>query len=101
MAKINSELFQKWEHIIEDVEMTKVPVEFMKKLILKLSGRRQRTINIEMLMRQGFNSEEIEETITRKMQELDDEILSVEFVLDVEGIASVIQPQTDKILRDI
>lgn len=101
MAKLSSELLQKWEHIIEDVEMTNVPIEFMRKLVLKLNGRKQRTINIETLLRQGFDPDEIEETINRKMSEMDDEIISVEFILNVESIADAIQPETDKILRDI
>jgi len=30
---MSPEVFEKWEHIIEDVDKTKIPVEFIKKLI--------------------------------------------------------------------
>lgn len=98
---MSPEIFEKWEHIVHDVEKTKIPVEFIKKLVLKLNGRRQRTINIQTLMRQGFDNEEIEEAITRTLQEYDDEMTGIEFILDIEGIAKVVQPETDKMLKNL
>ena len=58
---LSPELFEKWEHIIDDVEMSKIPVEFIKKLVLKLEGRKQKTINIQTLIKQGFDIDEIED----------------------------------------
>lgn len=98
---MSPEVFEKWEHIVNDVEKTKIPVEFIKKLVLKLNGRRQRTINIQTLIRQGFDTEEIEEAITRKLQEYDEEMQGIEFILDIEGIANVVQPETDKMLKNL
>lgn len=95
------EIFEKWEHIVEDVEKTKIPVEFIHKLILKLKGRKQRTINIQTLLRQGLNPEEIEDAISRKLEEFDSDMLGIEFVLDIEGIAGTVQPETDKILKNL
>lgn len=94
-------MFEKWEHIVNDVEKTKIPIEFIKKIILKLNGRRQRTINIQSLVKQGFDNEEIEEAVTRKLQEFDDEMMGIEFVLDIEGIAEIVQPETDKMLKNL
>lgn len=98
---MSPEVFAKWEHIVNDVEKTKIPVEFIKKLILKLRNRRQRTINIASLIRQGFDTEEIEEAVTRKLQEYDEEMEGIEFILDIEGIAKVVQPETDKMLKHL
>lgn len=98
---MSPEIFTKWEHIVNDVEKTKIPVEFIKKLIIKLNNRRQRTINIATLIRQGLDSEEVEEVVTRKLQEYDDEMIGIEFILDIEGIAGVVQPETDKMLKNL
>jgi hypothetical protein len=98
---MSPEVFQKWEHIVEDVEKTKIPVEFIHKIVLKLDKRRQRTINIKSMINQGFDSDEIEEAVTRKLQEFDDDMVSIEFILDIEGIAEAVQPETDKILKDL
>lgn len=98
---MSPEIFEKWEHIVNDVEKTKIPVEFIKKLILKLNGRRQRSINIRSLIKQGLDSDEIEEVVTSKLQEYDDDMISIEFELDIEGIAEVVQPETDKMLKNL
>jgi hypothetical protein len=98
---MSPEVFEKWEHIIEDVDKTKIPVEFIKKLILKLRGRKQRTLNIESMLKQGFDSEDVEDIIARKLEEYDQEMVGIEFMLDIVGIAEAVQPETDKILRNL
>jgi hypothetical protein len=40
--------------VLEDVEKNKGPVEFIKKLIVKLQGKKQHTINIEKFLTQGL-----------------------------------------------
>lgn len=98
---MSPELLAKWEHIIDGVEKTKIPVEFIKKLIIKLDGRRQRTINIKTLFKQGLESDEIEMAIVRKLEEYDDEMISLEFILDIEGIAEIVQPEIDDLLKSV
>ena len=61
-------------------------------------GKKQQTINIQNLLKQGLEPEEVEEVVSRKLYELDPMIVSVEFILNVETIAEVVQPETDKIL---
>jgi hypothetical protein len=91
----------KWEHILEDVEKSKIPIQFLKKIVIKLKGKRQHTINIVTLMRQGLEPEQIEDLVNRKLYELDDEINNLEFILNVENIADTVQPMTDKLLNKL
>lgn len=95
------EYIRKWEHILEDVEKSKVPVQFIKKIVVRLSGKKQHTINIQNLLKQGLDPEEIEEVVSRKLNELDPLITSFEFVLNLESIAETVQPQTDKLLNNL
>lgn len=98
---MSPEVFAKWEHIVDGVEKTKIPVEFIKKLVIKLTKRRQRTINIKSLFNQGLESDEIEQAITRKLDEYDDEMIGIEFILDIEGIAEIVQPEIDDMLKSV
>jgi hypothetical protein len=98
---MSPEFFKKWEHILEDVEKNKIPIQFLKKLVVKLEGKRQHTINIKTLLKQGLEPDEIEEVVNRKLYELDNEIVGVEFVLNVESIAEIVQPHTDKLLSGL
>jgi hypothetical protein len=98
---MSPDFIDKWEHILEDVEKNKIPVEFIKKLIIKLQGKKQQTINIQKLFQQGLDSEQIEEAVSRKLHELEDDITSVEFVLNVQNIADTVQPATDQLLKNL
>ena len=73
----------------------------LKKLILKLEGKRQHTINIEKFLNQGLEPEEIESVVSRKLEELDSVITSVEFILNVQSIADTVQPETDRLLGNL
>jgi len=95
------DLLAKWEHIVDGVEKTKIPVEFIKKIVIKLDGRRQRTINIKVLFKQGLDTEDIEMAIVRKLEEYDEEMVGIEFILDIEGIADIVQPTTDELLKSV
>lgn len=95
---MSPEFIAKWEHILEDVEKQKIPVQFIKKIIVKLEGKRQHTINIERFLNQGLEPDQIEDVVSNKLNELDDEITTVEFVLNVKSIAEIVQPETDRLL---
>jgi hypothetical protein len=98
---MSPEIFKKWEHLIEEVAKEKIPVEFIKKLVVKLKGRRQKTINVQSLIRSGMTSEDIEEEVTRQLDELDEDMIQIDFVFDIEGIAEVVQSATDEILHKL
>ena len=98
---MSPDFIKQWEHIIDDVDKQKIPVEFIKKLVIKLAGKRQQTINIKKFLDQGLAPEQIEEAVSRKLAEYDEHILSVEFVLNIESIAETVQPETDKLLNKL
>jgi hypothetical protein len=98
---MSPEFINKWEHIIDDVDKNKIPVQFIKKLVLKLQGKKQHTINIQKFLQQGLEPEDIETAVSRKLEEMDDMIVSVEFVLNVQSIADTVQPATDDLLRNL
>lgn len=95
---MSPEFIEKWEHILEDVEKQKIPIQFIRKLVLKLEGKRQQTINVEKFLQQGLGPDQIEEAVNRKLHELDDLVVSIEFILNVQNIADTVQPETDRLL---
>lgn len=99
--QFSDEFLERWEHIIDDVDITDVPLECIKKVIVKLVGKRQRTINLDLLRRQGLDHNEIEMVMTRTLTDLGPAVRDVDFVLDVGAIATIVQPETDKLLKDL
>jgi hypothetical protein len=98
---MSPEFIKKWEHIIDDVDKQKIPIEFIKKLVIKMQGKRQQTINIKKFLDQGLEPDQIEQAISRKLEEHDENIVSCEFVLNIETIAETVQPETDHLLRGL
>ena len=94
----NDDFLAKWEHIVNDVSKTDVPLECIKKVVIKIQGGRQKTINIHTLLRQGLALEEIEALLTRTFTQHDHEIRDVDFVVDISAVAEIVQPETDKLL---
>jgi len=99
--QLSDEFIERWEHIIDDVDITQVPLECIKKVVIKLHGKRQRTINVALLQRQGLDLDEIETVMTRTLTDLGDSVRDVDFILDVGTIATLVQPETDKMLKDL
>ena len=87
-----------WEHILADVNKTDVPLECIKKVVIKLAGGRQKTINVHTLLKQGLDLAEVESMLTRFLNENTHLIRDVDFVVDVTSVANLVQPETDKLL---
>lgn len=98
---MSPEFMSKWERLLEGVDKQKIPIEFIKKLVLKLERKRQRTINIERLLKDGLDPDHIEDVVNKVLTELEDDVTSIEFVLDVQSIAETVQPETDRLLNKL
>jgi hypothetical protein len=99
--QFSDEFLDKWEHIINEVNKTEVPLECIKKVVIKLRGSRQKTINLHTLRRQGLDLEEIETVLTRTLTDLGEQVRDVDFVVDVGAVAEIVQPATDKLLNGL
>jgi len=97
----NDDFISQWELILADVNKTDVPLECIKKVVIKLAGGKQKTINVHTLLKQGLDLEEVETMLTRYFGENDDLIRDVDFVVDVTAVANLVQPETDKLLGKI
>ena len=97
----SDEFIQQWEHIIEQVNKTEVPLECIKKVVIRLNDRKQKTINLSALRRQGLDLEEVEIVLTRTLTELGDTVRDIDFVVDVSEVVKMVQPETDKLLKDL
>lgn len=101
MQQYNDEFLDRWEHLINEVNKTEVPLEFIKKIVIRLNGKKQKTINLGTLRKQGLDWEEIETVVTRTLTAYGDTVCDLDFVVDIVSVAELIQPETDKLLKDL
>ncbi len=97
----NDEFLDRWEHLINEVNKTEVPLECIKKIVIRLDGKKQKTINLGTLKKQGLDWEEIETVVTRTLSTYGDTIRDVDFVVDIVSVAELVQPETDQLLSKL
>lgn len=98
---LNDDQLKRWEILVSEVNATEVPLECIKKVLIKLQGGRQRTINLHTLKRQGLDFDEIETALIRTLNEYGDQIRNLEYVIDAATVAEMLQPQTDQLLQKL
>jgi hypothetical protein len=99
--QFSDEFLSKWEHIIGDVQATEIPLECIRKIIVRFDSKRQRTINLNRLRKQGLDLEQIETVISRTLQSIGASFNDMDFVVDAALVAEIIQPETDKLLSGL
>ena len=99
--QFSNEFLEKWEHIIEEVTKTEVPLECIKKVVIRLHDKKQRTVNLATLRKQGLDIDEIEIVLSRTLTEIGDQVRDIDFVVDAALVAEIAQPATDKLLNGL
>ena len=95
------DFLKQWENIVDHVDKDSVPLDFVKKIVFRTRHRRQKTINLRQLRLQSLDGDDLERIVSRYIEDNEDSIISMEFVLDVEAVAEVLQPQTDNLLKNM
>ena len=70
-------------------------------MVIRIVGGRQKTINLSRLRRDGLDDDEIEEIMNRNLHILGESVNNIDFILDVNTVAGIIQPATDKLLKKL
>lgn len=97
----SDEFMQQWEHLVDEVTKTEVPLECIKKVVIKLHGKKQKTINFARLKQQGLDLDELEVVLSRTLSELGDEVRDIDWTIDITEVAKLVQPETDKLLSNL
>lgn len=96
---LDHDFMARWEKIVNDVDKDHCPIACVKKVVFRTKDHKQKTINLRNLRRQGIDDESIERAVGAFIEENEGNIQDMELVLDVEAVAEIIQPQTDKLLK--
>ena len=91
------ELVQEWPEVFEDMYMSTMPVDYLQ--ILRLSFRNGRIWEIDIAEQLVENANEVvADKILKIFSEYKDDIVKIDFSIDVEKLKSDIAEQTRKIL---
>lgn len=91
----------RWEQLIKEISKEQVPIGVIRYVTVNLKDGTVVNVNIEELLADGADPENVERLINNKLQALDSIIDDVNFHISVDSVANVIQPYTDKLLKDL
>ena len=95
---LNDDFLSGWEDIVNGVDKDHCPITCVKKVVFR-TRQGQKTINLRNLRRQGIDDDSIEQAVSTFIEDNEQIIKSMELVLDVEAVAEIVQPETDKLLK--
>ena len=95
---LNDDFLAGWEDIVNGVDKDHCPITCVKKVVFR-TQQGQKTINLRNLRRQGIDNDSIEQAVSSFIEDNERIIKSMELVLDVEAVAEIVQPETDKLLK--
>jgi len=101
LKRLNFTTREKWNKILKDVEKKEVPVNLLDSITVNLVDGTSVDINIKELLAEGMTPEEIEQSLNEKLTALDHIIHDVDFFVNVDDVASAVQPITDNFLKDL
>jgi hypothetical protein len=99
--KLNMNVKKRWQDIVKDVDKKEVPVEVLQRIIVKLVDGTDLSIDITQLLNDGNNPADIEDLLNEKFRDLDEYIENVDFFIDIDKVVGTVQPETDKVLKNL
>lgn len=99
--RLNLNRKDQWELLLKEVNKEQVPIGVLTYITVNLKDGTSVDVNIAEMLEEGADPAFIEELINSKLEALDDYIDDVDFHISVDSVAKVIQPFTDKVLKDL
>jgi hypothetical protein len=99
--RLNLNRKDQWERLLKEVNKEQVPIGVLRYITVNLKDGTSVDVNIAEMLAEGADPAEVEQMINQRLDALDDVIHDVDFHISVDSVAKVIQPFTDKLLKDL
>ena len=99
--RLNLNRKDQWERLLKEVNKEQVPIGVLRYITVNLKDGTSVDVNIAEMLAEGADPAEVERMINQRLDALDDVIDDVDFHISVDSVAKVIQPFTDKLLKDL
>jgi hypothetical protein len=99
--KLNLNKRKSWQDIVRNVDKKEVPITVLLQIVVQLIDGTSITINVKDLIDDGQDPVEIEALLDEKFNDLDEYIQNVDFFVDIDKVVNTVQPETDKVLKNL
>jgi hypothetical protein len=95
--KFSDEFYERWDHLISDVEITDVPMRFIKEVNILFNDGNTVVFDVQQMLLND-NPALIEECIEVFLDEQAGDIMTVDFHINVGALASEVETKTNRLL---
>lgn len=99
--RLNLNKKEQWEKLLKEVHKEQVPVGVLLSITVNLKDGTSVDVNVAEMLADGEDPEFVEQRINDRLIALDMYIDDVDFHISVDSVADVVQPFTDKLLRNL
>lgn len=99
--KVDVSIKKRWQDIVRDVEKKEVPISVLQQIVVELIDGTHLSIDVKQLLNDGNDPQVIEELLDEKFKDLDEYIQNVDFFIDIDQVVNTVQPETDKVLKNL
>lgn len=96
--KFSNEFYERWEHLLEDIDMSEVPLKFVREINVNLIDGMVVTFDIKKMISDKLSTREIETSVEEYLTENDDMVNNIDFLIDVRAVADEVTGKVSKIL---
>jgi len=97
-TKFSDEFYARWEHLISTVEISEVPMRFIKEVVVKLDTGETHTFDIALMLERGYTPETLEELVQEYLDTYDELTEVVDFHINLPAIAEEVEGRTNELL---
>jgi hypothetical protein len=99
--RLNLNKKEQWEKLLKEVHKEQVPVGVLLSITVNLKDGTSVDVNVAEMLADGEDPEFVEQRINDRLTALDMYIDDVDFHISVDSVADVVQPFTDKLLKNL
>jgi hypothetical protein len=101
LVKLSPDKNKNWEDILGQIDKKEVPVEVLQSVAIILNDGTAVELKMSELTDQGMTYNDIENALNERMTKMGDLIKNVDFFVDIDKLEAQVQPNTNKLLKDL
>jgi len=90
---------ERWSDIINSVEKTTIPAEYVKRVTINIDNENNTTIDVDRLKKNGVTPDMIDMIFHDTLELHGVNVADTDFYVDVAAVGRMIQKETNKLLN--
>lgn len=97
--RINVNVKERWRQIVKSVAKNEAPIAMLNCVIVNLIDGTAVEVDIQELLKSGIDADDVKDMLNARLERMDHLIKDVDFMIDINKVATTVQPVTDDILK--